>query len=808
MKFLLNVGLISGLYGCGMRFTRARLRLLLIATGGVFAFAGAALVVPGVTLLPTQWKIQNAQAAVATVGNMPSGIVLSRDGSRIMSIDAGYGPKALRVLDTSNWNLVRTVPLRGAFGAPLRDAGDDGVWVDVPGPFQEQVAHINTETGAFHRHVSLPIPFYPVAIARAPSGMLAVAGDVGNRVAFIEPKDERIVGMVDVGEHPAAVCFSADGRTLYVADRAEMYLDVIDVRAQKLRGRIRVGLHPIGIATDGRRLFVADSDDDDVAVIDMAQGRTVQRVRVPFARDGITGALPNSILASGDRLYVTCGGANAIAVFHIGAERVTALGAIPAGWYPTGVAVDAARGLIYIENGKGEGSHTNPGYNYLDARHPAGYIALQLVGSIRRQPIPSDDDLETGLATVRDLAEHEPIPPSPIIRPNGPIKHVIYVIKENRSYDQVLGDEPTADGDPSLVLFGRAVTPNQHAIAERFGIFDRFFVDGHVSPDGHNWSTAAIANDYTEKMWPQVFSGRRPYFDIKDGARAARPHSGYLWDDAVRHGVSLRNYGEYAAEGSSAPTPVAVNDDILRPRTDRLFATVDFDIPDMDRFAEWKREFDLFEQKHTLPQLEIVYFARDHTEATKPGSVTPQGMVADNDQAVGNLVDAVTHSADWKSTAIFVLEDDAQSGPDHVDEQRSTFYLASPYAAGGVSHAHYTTASVLRTIEILLGLPPMTPYDAGAAPLSGAFRNTLDLRSFTALPLQVRVDERNSPLAYRAGDSAQMNFSIADNVPDGKMNDILWHAVKGLNATPPPYGAFDRNRPNEPRSGQGIEPTL
>jgi DNA-binding beta-propeller fold protein YncE len=757
----------------------------------IVSLAGVALAAPGLTLLPTQWKILGAQSPVATVGNLPSGLALSRDGSRIMSIDAGYGTKMLRVLNTSNWNLLHAITLRGAYGAPLRDANGDGVWVNVPGPFQEQVAHIDTQTGAVDRDVSLPLPFYPVAIARAPDGLLAVAGDVGNRVAFIEPSDERIVGMVDVGEHPAAVRFSADGRTLYVADRAETYLDVVDVRRRTVRGRIRVGLHPIGIAGDGRRLFVADSDDDDVAVVDLALGRTVQRVRVPFARDGVVGTLPNSIVASGDRLYVTCGGANAIAVFHIGAKRVTALGAIPAGWYPTGVALDEAHGLIYIANGKGEGSHNNPGYDYL-AGHDSGYIASQLVGSIRRQPIPSDDDLESGLATVRALAEHDPIPTSRIIRANGPIKHVIYVIKENRSYDQVLGDEAAADGDASLVLFGRNVTPNQHGLAERFGLFDRFFVDGHVSPDGHNWSTAAIANDYTEKMWPQVFSGRRPYFDIKDGARAARPHNGYLWDDAVHHGVSLRNYGEYAAEGSSGATPVAVNSDILRPRTDRLFATVDFDIPEMDRFAEWKREFDLFEKKRALPQLEIVYFGRDHTEGTKPGSVTPEGMVADNDQAVGNLVDAVSHSADWKSTAIFILEDDAQSGPDHVDEQRSTFYIASPYAAGGVEHAHYTTASVLRTIEILLGLPPMTPYDAGAAPLSAAFHNAPDLRPFAALPLEVRVDERNTRLSYRAADSARLNFTVADDVDDGTLNDILWHAVKGVNATPPPFGAFDR----------------
>ncbi|HTJ26407.1 MAG TPA: hypothetical protein VMA36_09585 [Candidatus Limnocylindria bacterium] len=767
-------------------------RIALAVFGCVCALGTVVYAAPAITTLPTQWHIRASESPVATVGDLPSGLALSRDGSHIIDVDAGYGPKMVRVLDTATWREERTITLRGAFGTPLRDANGDGVWVNVPGPFQEEVAHIDTARGVVDRDIALPLPFYPVAITRAPSGLLAVAGDVGNRVAFIDPDQARIVGMVDVGEHPAALQFSRDGRTLYVADRAESDLDVVDVRARRVRTRIRVGLHPVALASDGKRLFVADSDDDDVAVVDLAQGRTVQRARVPFARDGVIGTSPNALALAGGRLYVTCGAANAIAVFGVNAQGLRALGAIPTGWYPTALAVDSTHGLLYVADGKGESSHANPGFDYLKGHSP-GYIAAALVGSIRRMAIPTDAALAQGLTAVRELAEHDPIPPSPVIRPNGPIKHVIYIIKENRSYDQVLGDEKAGDGDPSLVLFGRDVTPNQHALVERFGIFDRFFVDGHVSADGHNWSTAAIANDYLEKMWPQLYSGARPYFDFKDGAKAARPHDGYLWTDAVRHHVTMRNYGEFTAEGSGAPTPVAVNSDVLRPNTDLWFPGFDFAIPDVQRYQAWKQEFDRYERTRTLPQLEIVYFGRDHTEGTKPGEVTPQGMVADNDDAVGRLVDAVSHSPDWKSTAIFALEDDAQSGPDHVDEQRSTFYLASPYAAGGLQHAHYTTASVLRTIEILLGLPPMTPYDAGAAPLSAAFRATPDLQPFEALPERTDVNARNTALSYRAEDSAKMDFAQADDIDDGSLNDILWHAVKGPRATPPPYGAFDRN---------------
>jgi hypothetical protein len=369
---------------------------------------------------------------------------------------------------------------------------------------------------------------------------------------------------------------------------------------------------------------------------------------------------------------------------------------------------------------------------------------------------------------------------------------VIYVIKENRTYDQVLGDVSGADGDPSLVLFGEKVTPNQHAIAKRFGVFDRFFEDAHVSADGHNWSTAAFANDYLEKMWPQNYANRRPFYDFEDGAEAAVPHAGYLWDDAAAHGVSVRNYGEFVTAGPSAPTPVSSENAFLNKNTDHNYATFDLSVEDVARFAEWKREFDVYEASHTLPQLEIVRFPRDHTSGTRAGAVTPQGLVADNDQAVGKLVEAVSHSPDWASTAIFVLEDDAQNGPDHVDEQRSTLYVASPYAAGGVQHAAYTQASVLRTIEVLLGLAPMSAYDAGAPPLSAAFIATPNLAPFDALPPQTDTRAKNGATAYRAADSARLDLAHADRADEGELNDILWHAVKGPRATPPPYGEFAR----------------
>jgi YVTN family beta-propeller protein len=775
--------------------TRTFVRSALAATIACAALVTAVVIgAPGVTLLPTGWTIRGADGPVATVGTLPQGVVVSHDGSRLIELEAGYRKPALRVLDGTTLKEISSIALDGAYGVPLRDPDGDGVWVSVAGSFQEQIAHVDTAAGVVDRDVSLALPFFPVALARAPGGMLAVAGDLGNRVAFVDPAAERVVATVAVGRHPAALAFSGDGTTLYVADRAESQLDVVDVASRTVRTRITVGLHPVALASDGRRLYVADSDDDDVAVIELANERVIARAPLPFTRADAVGASPNALALDGDRLYVTCGAANAVAVFRTTADGLAPLGATPAGWYPTAIAVDRAHGALYVANGKGESSHANPRYKVQPASTrvanpaPAQYIADQLTGSVRRVAIPDDAALARGLDDVRELAQHEAVPQSAIVRPGGPIRHVVYVIKENRSYDQVLGDVAGADGDPALVLFGARVTPNQHALARRFGTFDRFFENAHVSADGHNWATAAFANDYLEKMWPAIYGDRRSLYDFEDGAEAAVPHARYLWNDAAAHRVTLRNYGEFVTGGPSKPTPVSVADDDLRLRTDRTFATFDMSVTDVSRVAEWKREFDAFERTHTLPQLEIVRLPRDHTSGTKAGEATPQAMVADNDLAVGKLVDAISHSPDWASTAIFVIEDDAQNGPDHVDEQRSTFYLVSPYAAGGVQHAAYTQASVLRTIEILLGLPPMSAYDAGARPLTAAFATKPNLRPFDALPALIDLDDKNPKTAYRAADSARMDLAHADRADSGELNDILWHAVKGARATPPPYG--------------------
>ncbi|MGH7738418.1 MAG: bifunctional YncE family protein/alkaline phosphatase family protein, partial [Candidatus Tyrphobacter sp.] len=336
--------------------------------------------------------------------------------------------------------------------------------------------------------------------------------------------------------------------------------------------------------------------------------------------------------------------------------------------------------------------------------------------------------------------------------------HVIYIIKENRTYDQVLGDVAGADGDPSLAWFGERVTPNQHAIVRRFGVFDRAFADAQISADGHNWSMGAFANDYVERTWPTEAARRRDIYDFEAVYGAPTPHNGYLWDDAARAGIAYRDYGEFVDLDTPIGKPaVSHMPDIENGHLDPQYPGWNLEISDQTRYLAWKAEFDAFVSHDDLPALEIVRLPNDHTQGTRPHELTPQAYVAQNDYAFGEIVDAVSHSPYWATTAIFAIEDDAQNGPDHVDDQRTTLYVASPYALAGTHHSTYTTASLLHTIEIILGLRPMSIYDATAPPLYAAFGLRPDLAPYDAIAPRIDTNARNALNAYGAAESMRLD---------------------------------------------------
>jgi YVTN family beta-propeller protein len=750
-------------------------------------------------VLPTEWSIGPAQAQVTDVPPLPESARLTADGKHLVVLIGGNAGSSLSFLDPGDLHRQAATGLSGAFGDVAPDPKGDGFW--AAGGGSDTLYHVLAELNANGARIALPRGFWASAVVVSPDAtLLATSGDQADEVAFVDPLEGKVTGIVKTGSHPNGLAFSLDSKTLYVANWGAKSVSVVDVAARSVRATIPVGDHPeaLLLSPDGKRLYVSETDDDTIGVIDTARNERIGGANVGLYGGTLFGASPTAMALSHDgaRLFVACSAANAIAVLNVGPDGMPhAFGALPVGWYPTAVTLDATGNGLYVANGMGETTRANPDFDPYAKPLPRwlGYDARSLIGSVRRVPIPSDDRIVAGIAAVRALAgpfmteaidqpdvrmrgPKSDEPGRSVVRYGGPIKHVIYIIKENRTYDQVLGDVPGADGDPNLAYFGGKVTPNQHALAARFGIFDATFADAVVSADGHNWSMGAFANDYLEKTWPPNYGGRRIGYDFEDGADASVPHSGFLWNAAARGGVSFRDYGEFVTNPARKGDDVTTHMPDLIGHIDPRYIGFDTAYSDRDREAEWAREFDGYVKNGDLPALEIVRLPNDHTAGTTPGSRSPIAMVAENDLALGRLVDAVSHSKYWNDTAIFAIEDDAQNGPDHVNDHRTTFYLASPWAKGGLQHARYSTAGIVRTIELILGLPPMSSYDASARPLYAAFTDKPDARPFEALPAQTDLEAFNGPNAYRARDSAKMDFTHADAAPQAELNDILAHA--------------------------------
>ena len=777
------------------------IKTLVSTCAAACALGAAALAARDGVVLPTEWTLSPPAGTVVATKTLPQSAVFTADGNHLVVVEGGAGSPGIRILNARTLETERDIAVKGAYGVPLADESSTGFWASTGA--QDTIAHYDAATGVSDRSIALPAGFWAASIARAKDRKtLAVSGDLADAVVFADTLANDASAPVHVGRHPAGLAFSRDGKTLYVANWGGTTLTTIDVATRTVSGEIAVGRHPeaILLSNDGTRLYVSETDDDTIGVVDTASGKRIAGIPLhPLGGDAY-GLSPTALALSADgaRLFVACSSLNAILVVDVTGSIQSGIvaqvlphivGAIPAGWYPTALALERDGTTLDVVNGKGESSHANPQFDpFHRAANPdtSGYVASSSIGSVRRVAVPGDDALRTGLSDVAN-----DLPPVSRDHPVSPIRHVIYVIKENRTFDQVLGDLPGANGDASLALFGAKVTPNEHALARRFGILDNTYADAEVSADGHNWSMAAFANDYLEKMWPQNYGGRRKRYDFEDGADASVPHAGFLWNAAAAAHVTLRNYGEFTTQATPGG-PVTTQMADLAAVTDPKFVGFDTSVRDEAREAEWAREFDGYVAQRNLPQLEIVRLPNDHTAGTRPGSRTPTAFVAENDLALGRLVDKVSHSPYWRETAIFIVEDDAQNGPDHVDAQRMTAYVVSPYAHGGVVHERFSTAGIVRTIEELLGMPRLSTYDTAARPLWAALDGKPDFTPYVALPPTTDLEATNAAAAYRAADSARADFSREDGVPDAELNDIVWHAVRGVRATPPPYGAFAR----------------
>jgi DNA-binding beta-propeller fold protein YncE len=598
---------------------------------------------------------------------------------------------------------------------------------------------------------------------------------------------------------------------LYVSLWSQAAVAVIDLASKQIIARWPAEEHPceMMLTRNGKLLFVANASRNTVTAFDTATGKPLETICSALYPQAPPGSTPNSLALTPDQrtLFIANADNNLVAVFDVsdpGHSR--SLGFIPAGWYPTSVRVTPDGKQLLIANGKGLNSMANPLGPKPGIKNTEGstvqYIARLFHGALSIIDLPAPSEMPKWLAArTTEAYKCSPLRPDATVwatRPadnpiplksgdSSPIKYCLYIIKENRTYDQVLGDLPQGNGDPELCLFPERVTPNLHRLAREFVLLDNFYVDSEVSADGHEWSMGAYATDFVEKMWPLDYghngSGKFPYPAEGDFPVAA-PAGGYLWDRAREAGVTYRSYGEFASN-PRAGRPARARVKSLEGHIDEEYMGFDLSYSDIKRADRFIAELNHFEAAGEMPRLQITRLPNDHTHGTTIGFRTPTAYVAENDLALGRLVDAVSHTKFWPQTAIFVVEDDAQNGSDHVDAHRTTAFIISPYVKHGtVDSSLYSTSSMLRTMELILGLKPMSQFDAAARPMFGSFQSKPDVSPFKALPANVDLDQRNGRSAW--GGKLNLNFAREDAIDDLLLNEIVWRSVRGVDHPMPP----------------------
>jgi YVTN family beta-propeller protein len=594
----------------------------------------------------------------------------------------------------------------------------------------------------------------------------------------------------------------------------------VDPNELRVVRRIQVGEHPnqLVLHPEDDRLFVACASSNCVSVIDVRRGVVIETIVTSLFPNAPEGSTPDALAISsdGETLYVANADNNCIAVVDVEEPGESAVeGFIPTGWYPTSVAVSPDSNTLLVGVGKGLETRSNVSDDTREAAEdeprnkettyrklPFPHIGTTLGGALSIVAVPDDAELAAHTDRVyrncpysdKQLTlapnDRKTAVPTNVGDPS-PIKHVIYIIKENRTYDQVFGDMPRGNGDPSLVMFGEKITPNHHKLASEFVLLDNLYCNGHVSADGHPWSTAAYNTDYIARNWALTYSKRTGIDDDDEGDLSNAP-SGYLWDSCARNGLTYRSYGEYGGRVSQPDGTFRMDG-----RVPGLVGHVcpDYGLPtetvkivrDTDRVETFLKEFREYVKNDTLPSFIVMSLGEDHTTGTKPDTFTPAACVGSNDLALGRLVDEVSHSKLWPQIAIFVIEDDAQNGADHVDAHRTIGLVVSPYVRRkSLDSTQYSTTSLIRTMELILGLPPLSQFDAAATPMFNCFGNKPDLTAYEHAKARIDLMAKNDHLAYGADRSDRMDFSEYDKIDDFELNEILWRAVKGADAPLPP----------------------
>jgi DNA-binding beta-propeller fold protein YncE len=781
-------------------------------------------------------------AASHLVGNFPLAMALAPGGERVALLLGGWREQGVQIVDRKSGAVVQTLPQVAAFlglafspdGKMLYASGgnDDSIFVyrwngreavadgkialAEPPKTKEKPAEKPKDPKEKPKEPEEkpkdPVGTqYPAGIAVSHGGrLLYVAENLSDTLAVVDLATGKVRQRLQTDRYPYAVITDGLGN-VYVSAWGDSTVTRFHLGADRIlrrTARIAVGRHPSAMVLRGTRLFVASASTDSISVVDMATSKMVKTLTDPPPAGPREGSTPNALAVSrdGSRLFVAEADNNAVAIFNVASAKM--LGRVPVEWYPSALATDGNE--LLVVSAKGRGSRPNPNRKNPGTKNPPhspDYTLGQLEGTLLSFPanLPA-----TKLASLTHRVSHaNGWDTTRGARRYPPFKHVIYIIKENRTYDQVLGDMKEGDGDPSLVFFGEEDSPNHHALARRFGLFDRFFVNAEVSAQGHNWSTAAYSGDYLEKTMPSEYSTRGRTYDyegtnrdkgVDDDDDVNAPANGYLWDLAVRKKISLRNYGEYVANEEEQQDVVGKQyvglRHALRDTTSPDYPSFNMSIPDQTRADVWLREFQQYAAKGSLPAFEIVRLPNDHTNGATKGKPTPRAFMADNDLALGRIVEAVTHSPFWRDTAIVVVEDDAQDGPDHVDSHRSVLLLISAWNRGGVIHRFVNTTDVLATMEEILGLDSLSQFDHYGRPVREIFASEPNLAPYDAIKPSIDMNEKN-PESPQAKESAALDFSKPDAADDDTLNRILWSTIKGNVPYPGPTRAAVREMVGE-----------
>ena len=760
-------------------------------------------------LLPNGWKVSPVGKQYG-LDDLPLNLVVSPSKKYLGILNCGQSTQSLEIYSTLQNKIMSRIMIPKCWYGLAFNKAEDKIYVSGGYDDMVRIYSFKNQGLKLLDSILLGNPYPKEKIC--PSGIalnedkqeIYVVTKEDNSLYIFDINTKAFIKKIQLPSEAFSCLYNAKTKNLYISLWGSKSIAEVNMETKNISRILSVGDHPNDfiINKSGTTLFVANANDNTVSRLDIKTGKIVETLNTPLYPTNLSGSTPDGLCLSADEktLYIACADNNCLSVFDIGIPGNShSKGFIPTGWYPT--QVKCLGNTLYVTNGKGIHSLANA-YGPTELTSSEGnvlhkghkrreqYIGGLFQGVLSVIPNPTAIQLKTWTSWVYkntpfSLAKEKiaqgmsdnPIPRS--LGQKSPIHYVFYIIKENRTYDQVLGDIKEGNGDSSLCFFPEKITPNQHALARNFVLLDNFYVDAEVSADGHNWSTAAYATDYVEKQWPTSYSDRGGDYDYEGTRPIGRPKEGHIWNHMAKAGISFRDYGEFTDEGK-------INIPVLIPHVCRKYPSFDLSIPDSTKERIWEHDFDSLLAIGQLPHFNSIQMGNDHTSGTSRGAISILSAIADNDLGVGQLVEHISKSPIWKESAIFILEDDAQGGSDHIDAHRSTAYLAGAFVKrNAVIHDLYTTSGMLRTLELILGMKPMSQYDAAALPMFNCFSSKADLSPFIHIPAKYNTQIRNT--AYNEGvkKSESMNFTKADRVPEKELNEIIWKALKGENTKMP-----------------------